>query len=162
MALHLITGQVVGQDNRGIMQKDTSLTGLSMLYGVAVASIQNANFGGTSLEQLYTWLEANGGEMQAADRSVPTGYHWSFRPGMVIEIPGVVSKSPPPSNVPVEPAGPITPDVEPGAPVTQAAVGGGNTLTTLLILGVAYYFFFGKKTKKRRKKRKTRRKTRRR
>ena len=165
MSLHLITGQYVGQGANGIGQYDTSLTGLSMLYGVSVAAIQNANFGGTSLEQLYTWLSENGGEPQAADPSVPTGRHWSFRPGMVIDIPGKASKSPPPENEPVEPAGPTTPGVEPGAPVVSQASMGGGGLTTWLILGVAVYFLMngGKKGKKRRKtkKRKTTRRRRR-
>jgi hypothetical protein len=166
MGLHLITGQNVGQDSRGIMQKDTSLTGLSMLYGVSLTSIQNANFGGTSLEHLYSWLAANGGTRQGADPGVPTGYHWSFTPGMVIEIPGAVSKSPPPANIPVDPAGPTTPGVEPGSPVVtqKAGVGVGGGLTTWLLIGVAVYFFMngGKKGKKRRKPRRKRKTTRRR
>ena len=164
MALHYITGG--GDDN---------LQALSNMYGVPLREIQIANFGGTSLSHLYTWLKNNGGTRQSADPSVPTGYHWSFTPGMVIEIPGVaVSKSPPPASGDMKPAGPAT-DYETGytgdsdegtgidlTPPKGASVAEGLfTMKGILIMGVLWWAIWGQKKKKttRRRRKTTKRRT---
>jgi len=120
-----------------------------------------ANFKGTSLKLLYEWLSTHGGKQQTADSSVPTGYHWSFQPGMTVVIPGdKPSLSPPPTDEPVIAAGPATGDNEEleGTEVTtlvsefepldisvddgeaqpaKAAAGGG--FLNILLLGVGIF-----------------------
>jgi len=148
---------------------------LANAYGVTPQSIASANGFSYSMSSIYGWLSVNGGTRQAA-ADVPTGYHWSFTPGMVVNVPtSKPSLSPVISIEDTIPGGPavepepddlsIGPEPgEPGVPgPAQAAAGGG--LTMWLILGVAAYFFLsgsGKgKAKSKSRKRSTRKSTKR-
>lgn len=159
MVQHYIKGEYVGIHN-GVEQYDTSLQGLSMLYGISWTAIADATFGGHTEQEIYGWLSINGGQQQQQDDSVYTGYHWSFAPGMVAEIPGVsASQSPIPAGVPVVPAGPavdVNGNSEPGITPSQAGIGGG--MMTWLMVAVGIYFLFGDelmgKPKRKRRRRK--------
>jgi len=88
---------------------DTSFSDLAKLYGVSWRDIANLNFGTIKASVIYPWLQDHGGQRQAKDNSVPTGYHWSFSPGMVVNIPGTYDTKSPvlSSNMPAPvPGGP--------------------------------------------------------
>lgn len=78
MRLHMVQGP--GDDNLAL---------LSGAYGIPAKDIGIATFGQWSTSVIYNWLKNNGGIPHRKDSSVPTGYHWSFAPGMVVNIPGV-------------------------------------------------------------------------
>ena len=66
---------------------DDNIALLAGLYSVAAKDIGIATFGQWSTSVIYNWLKNNGGIPQRKDSSVATGYHWSFAPGMVVNIP---------------------------------------------------------------------------
>lgn len=90
---------------------ESSLAALASLYGVSASAISNATFGGSGASLIYPWLRDNGGTRQASAPQVPTGYHWSFAPGMVVNIPGVSESMSPPSYYADPPAVPGGPEV---------------------------------------------------
>jgi hypothetical protein len=92
--------------------EDDSLWFLSKMYGVSGDAISRATFGGVGATLIYPWLRDNGGTRQARAPEVPTGYHWSFSPGMVVNIPDPVDESQSPvSNFADPPAFPGGPSV---------------------------------------------------
>jgi len=112
--LHYITGMYAG-DFKGKAQYDTSLRGLSLLYGVSWDQIALVTMGTTSGTAINSWLSQNGGV------SVPAG--WSFAPGMIAKIPGVSSSKslPPPEGG--DPAGPEVSPEESGGEVADPGTG---------------------------------------
>jgi hypothetical protein len=90
---------------------ESSLAALASLYGVSASAISNATFGGSGASLIYPWLRDNGGTRQSAAPQVPTGYHWSFAPGMVVNIPGVEESLSPSSYYADPPAIPGGPEV---------------------------------------------------
>lgn len=166
---------------------DDNFAKLSNMYGVSASDIAYASGYSWDEDAIYDWLSANRGTKQSRYPSTPSGYIWSFTPGMVLNIPGVdASRSPVVAGaVPAPfPGGPevvivASPDggtvVQPtngdqdtvvpggGGGASQAAVGGG--LTNIIIAGVAigavmYLFGGGKKKGKGRAKGKSRKTTR--
>lgn len=91
---------------------ESSLAALASLYGVSASAISNATFGGSGASLIYPWLRDNGGTRQASAPQVPTGYHWSFAPGMVVNIPGASESLSPPSYYADPPATPGGPEVQ--------------------------------------------------
>ncbi len=161
--LHYITGMHAGVFE-GKSQYDTSLLGLSLLYGVSWQEIAQATMGTTSGKAIDSWLSNNGG--------VPVPAGWSFAPGMIAKIPGVSRSLSPVPPAGGQPAGPrVTPGEADGSvadPSTgqvpnsrHAAVGGDNTLMLLLSLGALWFLLSkdAKKRPKRRRKTKKKRKT---
>jgi len=73
---------------------DDSFLSLAKIYNVRWEDIANLTFGTTRASYIYPWLRDNGGKKQASDPNVPTGYHWSFSKGMVVNIPTDKSVSP--------------------------------------------------------------------
>jgi hypothetical protein len=90
---------------------ESSLAALASLYGVSASAISNATFGGSGASLIYPWLRDNGGTRQSSAPQVPTGYHWSFAPGMVVNIPGVEESLSPSSYYSDPPATPGGPEV---------------------------------------------------
>jgi phosphotransferase system glucose/maltose/N-acetylglucosamine-specific IIC component len=85
MILHMVQGP--GDDNLAL---------LSEAYRIPAKDIGIATFGQWSTSVIYNWLKNNGGIPQRKDSSVPTGYHWSFAPMMVVNIPGAGESLSPP------------------------------------------------------------------
>jgi len=68
-------------------QSESSADVLGKMYGVSAAAILKETFGSIGASVIYPWLEQNGGLKQGSDKKVPTGYHWSWNNGMVVNIP---------------------------------------------------------------------------
>jgi len=66
---------------------DETFAWLATAYGVAWKDIAIATFGRWETKYWYPWLRDNGGKRLGANASVSTGYHWTWNPGMVINVP---------------------------------------------------------------------------
>lgn len=97
---------------------DQSFSGIARIYGVGWKDVGIANFGRWGASYVYPWLRDHGGT-PGADANVPTGQHWFWTVGMIVNVP-----TDRPSR---SPYGSVFPVGVPGGPRVSLAEMGGLT-----------------------------------